>query len=395
MAETILLAICVWMILSWLALTWAVQRAMGALPIVAAPDKLPEIPESGPDGGPLLTVIVPARDEEAALEEAMRSILAQKGVDFEVILVNDHSTDRTGEIADRLAGEDPRLRVMHDPDLPPGWLGKNNAMHQAAAMARGRYILFTDADIIHRPGAFAAGIAEMRRLDAHLLSLLPASGWVTVFENAIVPGFFVGAITLAVGRVGDPRSEEAAAAGAYILVRADTYRALGGHERIRNAVLDDVQLARLIKHSGHAIALRGAPDLVYCRMYRGNREAFWAFSKNILDALPGKPWWFILFVWPVHLAMVTGGVAMMGAGAAIGSWPVFLGGAGFHLLQYTTFYVMRRYMTFSPLRALLFPVSALSMTACLARALYYRVARGSVVWRGREVALGDPDDTSP
>ena len=114
-------------------------------------------------------------------------MLDQQDVDLEIIVVNDHSSDRTGAIADGLAVADPRLRVIHNPELPPGWLGKCNAMQQAAAVATGEMILFTDADIVHSPRCFVTALAEMERRELDFLSLFPLMECVSFWENAILP----------------------------------------------------------------------------------------------------------------------------------------------------------------------------------------------------------------
>ena len=134
-----------------------------------------------------LSVIVPARNEEQDLAESLGSVLAQDGVELEVIVVNDHSSDRTALIADSFAVADSRVRVIHDPDLPAGWLGKCNAMQKAAALADGEVLLFTDADIVHAPRCFVTGLAEMEAHELDFLSLFPRMRCVSVGENIIVP----------------------------------------------------------------------------------------------------------------------------------------------------------------------------------------------------------------
>ena len=113
-----------------------------------------------------MSVIIPARNEEQDLAEALASVLSQQDVELEVIVVNDHSSDRTGAIADTLAAADARVTVIHDPELPPGWLGKCNAMQKAVAVASGDMLLFTDADIMHDPRCFVTALAEMERRES-------------------------------------------------------------------------------------------------------------------------------------------------------------------------------------------------------------------------------------
>src|SRR5207302_696797 len=136
-----------------------------------------------------VTVIVPARNEEQDLAAALESMLQQTGVSLEVIVVDDHSTDGTGMIADAAARADRRVQVLHQPPLPPGWLGKQSAMHQAAARASGEYLLFTDADIVYQPACLALALAEMEQHQLDLLSLLPLIRCGSLWENVVTPGF--------------------------------------------------------------------------------------------------------------------------------------------------------------------------------------------------------------
>lgn len=139
-----------------------------------------------------LSVILPARNEEEDIASAVQSVLNQVGVDIEVVVVNDHSSDRTGAIVDSLATTDTRLKIMHNPALPPGWLGKSNAMQQAAALASGDYLVFTDADVLHDPRSMATALAEMERSRLDFFSLFPRIHCLSVWENVLAPVFWGG-----------------------------------------------------------------------------------------------------------------------------------------------------------------------------------------------------------
>ena len=142
----------------------------------------PDPSKTGPQ--PSISAVVPARNEEEGVEDGLRSLLAQPGVDLEVIAINDHSTDRTGEILDRLATEDARVRVLHDPELPPGWLGKTNGLHRGSALATKDLLFFTDADIKHAPGCLAAAAAAMKKDKLDFITLAPRYHWVSIIEHA-------------------------------------------------------------------------------------------------------------------------------------------------------------------------------------------------------------------
>ena len=334
----------------------------------------------------LISVIIPARNEAIGLKPALASVLAQQGVELEVILVDDHSTDATGAIAETLADRDRRLRVIHHPPMAAGWLGKQNAMQYAAQQARGDYLVFTDADIVHDPMCFAAALSDMKREKRDFLSLLPRMDFETIFENAHLPnvtGFFAFFMS-----TKDARSDRhiPVAAGAFMLLRRELFESLGGFASIRAEILDDVELARLIKKAGHAVHYHFAPDLLRVRMFKGNREAFWGATKNILSATGGRPWLglpIMFFPWLVF------GVPWVCLAVGWQDRNPALAGLGFlaYALQYLMLLPCSRFIELRPVRLLCFPLVALMDCCCILRALYYHYVKGSVLWRDRAIKL--------
>jgi chlorobactene glucosyltransferase len=333
-----------------------------------------------------VSVIIPARDEEKDLACSLESILAQQGVELEVIIVNDHSTDRTGEIADSAARADARLSVIHDPELPPGWLGKCNAMQKATDLAGGDMLLFTDADIIHGPHTLVAALAEMERLELDFLSLFPRMDTISLWENIIVPTFVGGLAILATPGIEDAASTDALGAGAFLLVRAPVFRAIGGFEPIRGEMADDVELARLVKSNGYRVGFRFAPEFLHVRIYKNNRHAFWGMTKNVLIAIEGRLWLapfvmalpIFVFWTPIYCAI--SGMKENNAGLA------FVGAAGY-IMGYASMWSGRRLFPFHPLKALLYPLVVVPVIFCMARALYLYLVRGEVAWRGRSIRV--------
>ncbi len=216
-----------------------------------------------------VTVIVPARNEEQDLAAALESILRQTEVTLEVLVVDDHSTVRTGVIADAAARADPRVQVIHHPPLPPGWLGKSNAMHQAVARASGEYLLFTDADILYQPACLAIALAEMEQHQLDFLSLFPLLRCGSLWENVLTPGFAWG-IMVHFARPGlrDGTGPGAYAAGAFMLVRRGAFQAIGGFEAIKADMCDDIALARQLKKHGYHIGFRAARHLLQVRLFK-------------------------------------------------------------------------------------------------------------------------------
>jgi len=230
-----------------------------------------------------VSVIVPARNEEACLGDCLQSLTAQTGAALEIIVVDDHSTDRTREIAASF----PDVRVIEAGPLPEGWTGKNNAVTAGARAARGVWLLFTDADTVHLPGSLARALAEAQKNGVELLSYSPEQIAVSFWEMAILPVVFAElARQYPPAKVSDPSSPIAAANGQYILIRRDAYDAVGGHAAVATDLLEDVALARAVKQSGRKIFFRYAADAVRTRMYRNFSPLREGWTKNLALLFP-------------------------------------------------------------------------------------------------------------
>ncbi|MBZ5665410.1 MAG: glycosyltransferase family 2 protein [Acidobacteriia bacterium] len=244
---------------------------------------------------PEVSIIVPARNEEASLGDCLASLTAQTGANFEIIVVDDGSTDRTREIAQSFAG----VRVIAPGPLPAGWTGKNNAVVAGAREAAGRWLLFTDADTVHVLGSLARALAEANENKAELLSYSPEQIAVTFWEMAVLPVVFAElARQYPPQKVCDPASPLAAANGQYILIRRETYDAVGGHAAIADSLLEDVALASAVKRAGRRIRFRYAADMVRTRMYRNLRQLREGWTKNLALLFPNPGQLAVrLFLW--------------------------------------------------------------------------------------------------
>ena len=229
---------------------------------------------------PKVSIIVAARNEEEALPAALESLLRLDYPDYEVILVNDDSTDRTGLIADNWARRPQamgRLIVIHNRKLPPGWTGKVHALSLAVRAASGEWILATDADVIFHPALLRLAVARALREGAQLLSLAPEIQLRSFADKVVLPAFSLFLTTLFPLRlVNHPSFPRALAAGAFILMSRADLEALGGYERLRKTVIEDVRMAELFKQNGRRIRLDMTRDLFRTRAYgswQGIREA--------------------------------------------------------------------------------------------------------------------------
>jgi glycosyltransferase involved in cell wall biosynthesis len=231
-----------------------------------------------------LTVIVPARNEEHCLGACLESLASQSegifklGKDWDLIVVDDHSTDRTAEIAGSFAG----VSVMTAGKLEPGWTGKTNAIWTAARQARGRWLLFTDADTVHELGSLRRAIHEAARHKVGMLSYSPRQIVSGLAQRSLMPLVFSElALAYPPAKVSDPNQRLAAANGQFLLVEREAYRRVGGHASVADKVLEDVELAFLAKRRKVGLRFRYAADAVSTRMYRTTAAMIEGWTKNL------------------------------------------------------------------------------------------------------------------
>jgi cellulose synthase/poly-beta-1,6-N-acetylglucosamine synthase-like glycosyltransferase len=231
-----------------------------------------------------LTVIVPARNEEDCLGACLQSLVSQSedifelGKDWELIVVDDHSTDRTAEIARGFAG----VTVMKAGALEQGWTGKANAIWTAARQARGRWLLFTDADTIHEPGNLHRAMHEAMKHKVGMLSYSPRQVVSGLAQRSVMPLVFCElSLAYPPDQVSNPQARIAAANGQFLLVEREAYRRLGGHASVADKVLEDVELAFLAKRRKVGLRFRYAEDAVASRMYRSTAAMIEGWTKNL------------------------------------------------------------------------------------------------------------------
>jgi glycosyltransferase involved in cell wall biosynthesis len=245
-------------------------------PVLSAADA-----EQGAGPWPRLSVLVAAKDEQGNIGHCLAGLLSQDYPDFEVIVVDDRSTDRTGEIIDEAAAREPRVKALHVRELPAGWAGKNHAMHTGVQGAIGEYLCFTDADCrFHTPRLLRAAVRYAQRKQLDFFSVLPELEAHTFWERVVQPP--AGAIMVfwfPPEKVNDPRSSRAYANGAFMLLRRAAYDKLGGHEQLRAVLNEDMHFARQAKRVGLRFAVLRGRGLYSVRMYVGLRQIWHGWSR--------------------------------------------------------------------------------------------------------------------
>jgi glycosyltransferase involved in cell wall biosynthesis len=334
---------------------------------------------------PDVSVIVPARNEEASLGACLESLVRQTGVSVEIFVVDDGSTDRTRKIAQSFAV----AQIIDAGPLPEGWTGKNNAMAAGAKVAKGEWLLFTDADTVHMPGSLARAVTEAEQHGAALLSYSPAQEVRGFWEKAVMPVIFAElAATYPPAKINDPASSAAAANGQYMLISREAYDAVGGHAKIASDLLEDVALARLVKSSGRRIFFRYGGDVVRTRMYRNFAQLREGWTKNL--ALLFAPAWSIACLRLAEFIFIA---TMIVASAGFSIFSGLFRGA----LQPAFLALIVLFLFWLRIRAAHFPVSS-NILAILGLPVFgyllLRSAnlqkRGAIAWKGRSYPASRP-----
>ncbi len=357
-----------------------------------------------------LSVIIPARNEDDCLGDCLWSLVRQQeeqwelargqsgspgaGGAWEIIVVNDASTDGTREIAASFDG----VTVLDAPRLEKGWTGKANAAWAGAQAARGAWLLFTDADTIHEPGHLRLAMIEAERHGVGMLSYSPRQIVRGLAQRAVMPLIFGDlAATYTPAKVNDPAKRVAAANGQFLLVRRDVYEKIGGHRAVKDAILEDVEMAVLVKRRKLGLRFRSAPEAVAARMYRSFGAMWEGWSKNLallfgnapalagmrllqLAVLLGIPALIWFFAWGMEWQRPAGSTAgVLGEPLAIAALGiVWLRGLwGFYARVARSGFAFRDYVWA--------PAGIPLYAALLWRSWFLHHVVRQVVWKGREI----------
>lgn len=337
----------------------------------------------------LVSICIPARNEEANIEAAVRGALASQGVDVEVLVYDDESTDRTPRLLAELCAADSRVRAVPTQPLPAGWNGKQWACQRMGSAARGDWLLFTDADVRLQPDGAARAMREAVALKAALISTVPRQVTGSLAERVVVPLIHWMLLSwLPMPRMrstNDPATS--AGCGQFLLVRREAWASVGGHARHADSMHDGIKLPRTLRREGHHTDLFDGTDLVSCRMYQGVGQVWRGFTKNAYEGL-GSP--------------VVLGVFTVLEGLTLAAWPLAIAGSRVALVAVALQLVQRGAMALrfrqSWVGVLLHPVGLACLLA-IQWTSWWLHRTGQRTWRGRTArpaaATGPTSEPAP
>ncbi len=372
-------AVAIWPI-RFVVVAWA-ERKLDIL--------TPRSPRYTQPDPPLVTAIIPAKDEEDSLPGCLQSVLGQDYSNLEILIVDDRSDDRTPEIARCFAAKDSRVRVATIEHLPPGWTGKTHALQLAAEQAKGDWFWFLDADTRHTPENLSVVMEYARSRNAVMASLIPELRCETFWEKVVQPLAGIVLIqSFPLFRVNDDRKSTAFANGQYILIRRDAYYAAGGHHAVRDRFVEDIGMAQRVKGLGLPIRVAIGHGIGSTRMYASLGQLVRGWSRILYDALGRSPWRLLGKVLDPLVFSQSGHVAMLAALVMLATGSpgpfaaiLFVMSVIHHVLSYVVLRKLyhvsvpaSRYVAFFPLANLVMDwILFRSIAACLT---------GRVTWRG-------------
>ncbi len=378
----------------FIAFAWLISFALTLYGLSRQKPLMPtgHLPATASDG-PFVSVLVPARNEQnRVLADCIRSILAQDYGRFDVIAVNDRSTDATGAILETLAKSDDRLRVIEGGEPPAGWLGKPYAMQQAFNHAGGEWILATDADMIFDRAALRTAMDRILAGKGDAMTLIPHFEAGSFWERVMIPTWaWVLLMFTLFYRIGNPKTQGAVGIGGFFLMRRGVLERIGGYEALQDEVLEDVRLAEMIKRSGARLLTEHAPNLLSTRMYRNFGEMWECSTKNWFSgmkfslpfALSGVVSMYLMSVLPPLIALASA-IAIV-AGVSVDLWLLLIPAALSWLLQVLVLAIVSKRSEVSPAYALTAPLGLGLLYAMLFDSSI-RISTGKgVTWKGRRI----------
>jgi len=350
-------------------------------------------PVQPPAGGPQVSIIVPARNEEKNIRRCVQALLAQDYPDFEVLVLDDRSTDATPAILAELSARDTRLVVTLGSELPAGWAGKPHALYQAARAAAGDWLLFVDADTFLTPNALSASMDSAHKNGADLYTVMTEQLTGSFWEKTVLPLVMTAlSVGFSPSKVNDPNTRDAIANGQYILIKRSVYDAIGGHEKLHNQIVEDKAISEQVKWNGYRLIVADGRGVAKTRMYTSLSQMWEGWTKNIYLGLSDRPGLLLLGVFGAFVALM--------AAIFMPLWPLLglawvLRGGGWMaalvcvqaLLVWATILYYRarvaRLMGISAWYALTTPLGAGVFAAMMFTSAWKVLSGQGVTWKGR------------
>jgi glycosyltransferase involved in cell wall biosynthesis len=378
-----------WIVGTLLALIWlsrVVDTTIGVRTLVNI--SRPEWDRNPPtaQGSPRVTIIVPARNEERAIGEALSRLLTLDYSNYEVIAVDDRSTDTTGKIMDEIAlSSHGKLKVLHAKELPPGWMGKAHAMWSAAKQASGDWLLFTDADVMFRPDCLRRAIAYAETEQADHLVLFPRTIMKRPGEKMMLAFF---QLMFVFGhrpwKVADPKAKDHIGVGAFNLVRRQVYEAVGTYEALRFEVVDDMKLGKVIKNAGFRQRNVLGGDLLEIHWAQGVRGVVRNLTKNFFAVMSFQWWRAIGFCFAAAFLNIMPFAGVLWAHG----WAVFPYAVALACIFFL-YFGMSLFSDVRPWYVLLHPLGTLLFIYTMLRSMFFALQNGGVEWRGTVYPLDE------
>jgi glycosyltransferase involved in cell wall biosynthesis len=336
--------------------------------------------------GPLVSIIIAARNEEKGLKESLLSQFSQLYQNIEWILVNDRSTDQTPVIMDEIQVHHKNVNVIHIADLPQGWLGKNHALFVGSKKAKGEFLLFTDADVLFHKEAVAKAIHYFMRHKLDHLTAAPNLHGQRLWLNSFIAFFMFGfSYFKRPWQANHLRSKVGMGIGAFNLVRKDTYENLGTHEVIKMRPDDDLMLGKKIKVKGYKQRIVTALPLLEVEWYSTLKEALIGLEKNTFAGLHYRLSMVLFAIFGVFVSQVLPFITLFTNDFTLLS--LSLGNILILAICYSL--IIRRMTTYSPWMFLIFPLTAILFVYSIIRASFLTFIRGGIIWRGTKYRLKD------
>ena len=345
--------------------------------------------------GPLVSVLIPARNEEKNIGRCLRSLIKQDYQNIEILVLDDNSSDGTGRVVEKLSKKDTRIRLIRGCSLGRGWKGKSYACHQLSREAAGEYYVFTDADTLHFPNSISSSLEALisRRLDA--LSVFPKQIMVSVHERMVV--IFINIAVLALMPLGLIRKMKSPkisiANGQFMLFKRSVYKSIGGHRSIKSDIVEDVAISKQVKKHGFRFMVFDGRSTVYCRMYDGFKGVVRGFSKFIFAAMNysviklGVVVSFVMLLFLVPLILLP-------LGLYIFNWPLLVN--VMILSQVSIVLFIRIVMTFRFKSRFtdifLHPLSMFYIVVLSVNSVYQAKYGSGIFWKDRFYSIAEEED---